>query len=183
MGGDFDKTEINKEEKKYSFKDKKFFQKISEKKFQEYFNEGDSIHRIEEPHRTAHFNKAKTSIEQNLKRIQKILEAKAEMGYYNLDLLVQNKNLGNGINKYVFANILNTIRRSGLRVSPVGSTIGGERMSPPFRLINLSPKPDADKLHRWGIDLVLRLPESENYNTYSGASIIWRISWDSKEFE
>ena len=91
--------------------------------------------------------------------------------------------MGNGINKYVFANILKAIRRSGFRVSPVGSTIGGERMSHPFRLINLSPKPDADKIHRWGIDLVLRLPESENYDGYSGASIIWRISWDSKEFE
>ena len=161
MGGDFDKTEINKEEMKYSIKDKKFFQKISEKKFQEYFNEGDSIHRIEQPHRTAHFNKAKKSIEKSLERIQEIMEAKAEMGYYNLDFLVQNKNLGRDINKYVFANILKAIRRSGLRVSPVGATIGGERM----------------------IDLVLRLPESENYDTNSGASIIWRISWDSKEFE
>lgn len=180
MGGDFDKTEINKEEMKYNIKDKKFFQKISEKKFQEYFNEGAFRYR---EHDLKTIERAHFSIKNGLEMIQKNMEEKAEMGYYNLDFLVQNKNLGRDINKYVFANILNTIRRSGLRVSPVGSTIGGERMSHPFRLRNLGPKPDVDKIHRWGIDLVLRLPESENYDTYSGASIIWRISWDSKEFE
>ena len=180
MGGDFDKTEINKEEMKYSIKDKKFFQKISEKKLWDYIDEG--AFRYSE-HDLKTIDRANFHIKNGLKMIQKNMEEKAEMGYYNLDFLVQNKNLGRDINKYVFANILKAIRRSGLRVSPVGSTIGGERMSHPFRLLNLSPKPDADKIHRWGIDLVLRLPESENYNTYSGASIIWRISWDSKEFE
>ena len=84
MGGDFDKTEINKEEMKYSIKDKKFFQKISEKKLWDYIDEG--AFRYSE-HDLKTIDRANFHIKNGLKMIQKNMEEKAEMGYYNLDFL------------------------------------------------------------------------------------------------